>query len=81
MDTNVIRADQEFETPAEGEDGWCDWQSPMHAKYMMKCCDCGLVHEAQFRVVKIVARGDDGTWDANAVEDKDVRVQLRMRRS
>lgn len=29
--------------------GWTDWVFPTHKKnYLMKCCDCGLVHELQF---------------------------------
>ena len=35
-----------------GVDGWSDWVQPHHEKYLMKCCDCGLVHEMQFRAVK-----------------------------
>lgn len=35
-----------------GEDGWTNWIQPRHAKYLLRCCDCGLVHEMQFRVVK-----------------------------
>lgn len=30
--------------------GWCDWIMPTTKKnYLMKCCDCGLVHEMQFK--------------------------------
>ena len=35
-----------------GEDGWTDWIQPRHEQYRMQCCDCGLIHEMQFRVVK-----------------------------
>ena len=39
-----------------GDSGWCDWQSPIHGSgdrnYRFACCDCDLVHEMQFRVVK-----------------------------
>ena len=34
--------------------GWCDWQTPIHGRgknnYRLACCDCGLVHEMQFRI-------------------------------
>jgi hypothetical protein len=37
--------------------GWSDWHLPIHGKgernYRNGCCDCGLVHEYQYRV-KIV---------------------------
>lgn len=32
-------------------DGWTDWIQPRMRSYRMSCCDCGLVHELQFRVV------------------------------
>ena len=32
-------------------DGWTDWISPA-SDYRMSCCDCGLVHNVKFRVVK-----------------------------
>ena len=41
----------------------------------MKCCDCGLVHEVQYRV----ARYGEGDY-CELVEDKDVQAQFRMRR-
>jgi len=30
--------------------GWTRWVQPRPSRYLMKCCDCGLVHEMQFRV-------------------------------
>lgn len=30
-------------------DGWTDWIRPAQG-YRMGCCDCGLVHEMEFRV-------------------------------
>ncbi len=29
--------------------GWTDWVQPMPAGYRVCCCDCGLVHEMDFR--------------------------------
>lgn len=69
-----------FETVKVEADGWSEWQSPIMDDYRMKCCDCGLVHKVEFRVVKIIARGDDGTWDADLEANPDYRVQMRMRR-
>ena len=37
-----------------GPNGWSNWQSPIHGhgkrNYRFACCDCGLVHEMQFRI-------------------------------
>jgi len=43
------------------------WQQPIMKGYLMKCCDCGLVHSVDFRI----AYGHD-------IEDN--RVQLKMER-
>lgn len=34
-----------FEEPEEGE-----WVQPVEQGYKMACCDCGLVHNVEFRV-------------------------------
>ena len=37
-----------------GPKGWGAWRSPIHGKgdrnFRHACCDCGLVHEMQFRI-------------------------------
>jgi len=27
-----------------------EWQQPIEKGYLMKCCDCGLVHSVDFRL-------------------------------
>lgn len=34
---------------AVGPRGFSKWIQPNMAKYFLECCDCGLVHEFQFR--------------------------------
>lgn len=43
-------SEPDFEVMEAGEDGWCDWIHPIPG-YLMKCCDCGLVHEMAFEIV------------------------------
>ena len=38
-----------FQTEYENEDGWTDWIHPLPG-YKLACCDCGLVHDMQFRI-------------------------------
>lgn len=42
-----------FKKMIEGRGGWCDWVYPVakppQKNHLMKCCDCGLVHEMQFQ--------------------------------
>lgn len=43
---------RKFKQMVGGRGGWCEWILPHPKKnYLMKCCDCGLVHEVQFRAV------------------------------
>lgn len=32
------------------ERGFTRWVTPEHGGFMLACCDCGLVHEMQFRI-------------------------------
>lgn len=33
--------------------GWSEWIHPVcKPSYRMACCDCGLIHDMQFKVVK-----------------------------
>jgi Zn-finger protein len=35
---------------ADVKDG--EWVTPVNHGYLMECCDCGLVHRLDFRVLK-----------------------------
>lgn len=35
-----------------GPDGWSRWVTPNPKSYRTSCCDCGLVHDLQFRMRK-----------------------------
>lgn len=39
--------------PKVGEDGWCEWIYPRMDDYRLACCDCGLVHEMQLKIVHV----------------------------
>jgi hypothetical protein len=36
----------------EEENRWSNWIQPIPQGYKMSCCDCGLVHELNFRIYK-----------------------------
>ena len=38
---------EDFESISDGE-----WVQPVRRGYRMKCCDCGLVHRLDFKLVK-----------------------------
>lgn len=60
-------------------DGWSWWQHPKMIGYKMQCCDCGLIHEVQFRVVKVIKRKRWG-WKTFEAAGGDYEVDMRMKR-
>ena len=54
---------------------WSEWVCPDPTQYFMKCCDCGLVHEMQFNIVKYSA-GDK----CEDFDDPYVQAVFRARR-
>ena len=65
----------------EGEDGWSGEVAPQMKGYKMACCDCGLVHDIDFKIVKVTKTYKNGRWDAEDIEDTDYRVILKARRN
>ena len=58
---------------------WSEWVCPDPKGYLMKCCDCGLVHEAEFGVVRY--KSETEREDCDMVEDPNLQAVFRMRRS
>lgn len=56
----------------ENEDGWTPWETPRTQDYRLSCCDCGLCHDVQFRVL---AKG--GRW----VDLRTVQIKIRFSRN
>jgi hypothetical protein len=61
----------------DNEGGWTDWICPKPDSYLMKCCDCGLVHEMQTRVVDYESRPSEDFVVSN---NPDLQAQFRVRR-
>jgi hypothetical protein len=76
----------------EGDDGYCDWVQPEMDGYKLACCDCGLVHKMQFKVVvlhedkgngyKVVEEAEPGKFLVQFRASRDSRAtgQIRRRR-
>lgn len=41
-----------FKQEVDQGDGWSRWVKPVQEGYKMACCDCGLVHTMDFRIVR-----------------------------
>jgi hypothetical protein len=63
----------------ENADDWSEWVCPDPKGYLMKCCDCGLVHEAEFGVVRY--KSETEREDCDRVDDPNLQAVFRMRRS
>jgi len=60
-----------------------DWseETPNMDSYRMGCCDCGLVHDIQFRAIKVSELKPDGTFLYETLDQKEYRVEIRVRRN
>jgi len=70
-----------FHVEQETEGGWSRWVPPEMKAYKMACCDCALVHDMEFKVVKVTKTMKDGTWLYEEVKGKRYRVMFRARRN
>jgi hypothetical protein len=66
---------REFVQHTPDADGWSEWVCPAPDSYLMKCCDCGLVHELQFRVAQYAAPRPSEEFDICA--DPQLQAQFR----
>lgn len=60
-------------TDAIGADGWSDWNLPVQRGYRLGCCDCGLIHEMDFRV-------EGGNVEYRIRRDNRATAQIRRHR-
>lgn len=65
----------------EGCNGWSAWVNPRMDRYRMACCDCGLVHDIQFRVVQVKQWLSRGRKIVQFVSARKYRVEFRARRN
>lgn len=54
---------------------------PIMRGYRIACCDCGLVHDVEYNVVKVTRRYKDGTFDVEVLDPAKYRVEFRVRRN
>jgi hypothetical protein len=66
--------------PQAGPDGWTDFIKPVMRGYRLACCDCGLVHDMDFKVVRIIRTSKSGIHTVADAEKK-YEVLFRARRN
>lgn len=67
-----------FKKHIAGRGGWSEWVYPEHKSYLMKCCDCDLVHELQFGTF-LEREKKRGTFKV-VMLPPEIRVMFRARR-
>jgi hypothetical protein len=69
----------EFERYTAGPDGWSDWVQPAMSGYLLKCCNCDLVHEVEFVALRVVKRRADGLVECEPLPPDAFQVGFRIR--
>jgi hypothetical protein len=59
---------------------WTKWITPKMTNYKLKCCDCGLVHQINFRVAKVIKTYKDGTFIWKPLPKAEYRVAMKAKR-
>lgn len=69
----MMKAKRMRQEHAVGARGFSRWVQPQMSKYLLACCDCGLVHEMQFRIAAGPVKGRQS--------GQTMHVQFRARRA
>ena len=64
----------------EPDSEWSKWIYPLHKGYKLSCCDCGLVHDFEFGVEKILSQDGKDMELEDLPQDK-YSVRFRVRRN
>jgi len=64
-----------------GREGWSELVQPIMHGYKLACCDCSLVHDMEFSVLRVMRHLPDGTWEAETMNPEEYRVEFRCRRN
>lgn len=67
-----------FKNHKAGRGGWCDWVFP-EKRYFFKCCDCGLIHELEFKTFVEKNKRKDKTFEFDILPGT-IRPMFRARR-
>lgn len=57
--------------------GFSKWVQPRMSKYLMACCDCGLVHEMKFRVRKTTRGSEHVQFKARRADGHTKRLRAK----
>lgn len=55
--------------------------TPKMKGYKMSCCDCGLVHEIDFKVIRVTKELEGGYFEYEEVNDPSLRIAMDVERN
>ena len=70
-----------FKRIVELEEGYSEWLQPTMSHYKMACCDCGLVHDMQFKVVRVIQDKGNGYLEVKSTRAGTFAVHFRAKRN
>jgi hypothetical protein len=73
---------KKYPTITQNNNGWSDWIKPIMKGYRIACCDCGLVHNMEFKVIKekkVIKRYSDGSHSGEFAEVDNPKYQISLR--
>lgn len=77
--TETMARQRKYKKMVGGRGGWCEWVTPIPKGYLMQCCDCGLVHEMQFKAFAETNQKRGGKFEIVDLPWP-IRVMFRARR-
>ena len=76
MKNKRIRVEKEI-----SRSGFSRWVNPVLNGYLLACCDCGLVHEMEFRAFERGTVRKDGSYRLKVLPPSKYGVRFKARRA
>lgn len=64
-----------------GKGGWSGWIEPKRKNYRLGCCDCGLVHDFDIQIAKVLKRTKGDHVQFALIRPKGLTIVFRARRN
>lgn len=60
---------------------WSGWIEPRRKNYRLACCDCGLVHDFDLKIAKVLKRTKHDHMQFTLVRPRGLTIVFRARRN
>ncbi len=76
-----VKFDEPPTDKKSGRRAYTQWIRPRMSGYLMACCDCGLVHQLQFKAFQVTKRLKNGAYRYVELPRTKYGVTFRLRRA